>query len=69
MSDRIGFEINGGKDFYDMMERINIAKSWFLEKTNKMEKPFEWQIKKNPGSTSSIGNGKEDITSDIKEIF
>ena len=41
MSDRIGFEINGGKDFYDMMERINIAKSWFLEKTNKMDKPFE----------------------------
>ena len=41
MSDRIRFEINGGKDFYDMMERIDIFKSWFPEKTNKMDRPFE----------------------------
>ena len=41
MSDRSGFEINGEKTFYDTIERINIAKSWFLKKTNKMGKPFE----------------------------
>ena len=50
--------------------KINITKSWFFEKINKIDKPLARLIKKNreKNQINKIRNEKEDITIDNAEI-
>lgn len=53
----------------DTIERSNKAKSWFFEKTNKIDKPLERLIKKKSekAQITNISNEKGDITTDRTE--
>lgn len=50
----------------DKIERSNKAKSWFFEKTNKIDKPLVRLIKKKSekAQITNISNEKGDITTD-----
>ena len=50
----------------DNIERTNKAKSWFFEKTNKIDKPLVRLIKKKSekAQITNISNEKGDITTD-----
>ena len=53
-----------------MIQKINGSKSWFFEKTNKIDKPLTRLIKKKRERTqiSEIRNERIEITNDTKEI-
>ena len=54
----------------ETIAKINKAKSWFLEKINKVDKPLARRIKKQreKNQISKIRNGNGDITTDSTEI-
>ena len=53
-----------------MIAKINKTKSWFFEKTNKIDKPLPRQIKKKREKTqiNRIRNEKGEVTTDTAEI-
>lgn len=53
----------------ETIERSNRAKSWFLEKTNKIDKPLVRLIKKKSekAQITSISNEKGDIVTDYMQ--
>ena len=50
--------------------KINKTKSWFFEKTDKIDKPLARLIKKKreKNQTNKIRNGKGEVTTDNAEI-
>ena len=52
-----------------MVQNINESKSWFFEKTNKIEKPLTILIKKKERTQiNKIRDERGEITTDTKEI-
>ena len=66
---RIGAEINA-KETKETIAEINKAKSWFLEKINKIDKPLARLIKKQRemNQINKIRNENGEITTDNTEI-
>ena len=66
---KIGAEINA-KETKETIAKINKAKSWFLEKTNKIDKPLASLIKKQreKNQINKIRNENGEITTDNTEI-
>ena len=62
-------EING-KEMQEMIAKINKTKSWFFEKTNKIDRPLARLIKKKKEKTqiNRIRNEKGEVTTDTAEI-
>ena len=52
---KVRAEINA-KETKESIAKINKAKSWFLEKINKIDKPFASHIKKKKGEESNQQN-------------
>ena len=66
---KIRSEINE-KEIKEMIAKTNKTKSWFFEKTNKIDKPLARFIKKKREKTqiNRIRNEKGEITTDTAEI-
>ena len=66
---KIRAEINE-KETKETIAKINKAKSWFFEKTNKIDKPLARLIKKQreKNQINKIRNENGEITTDNKEI-
>ena len=66
---KIRAEINE-KETKETTAKINKAKSWFFEKTNKIDKPLARFIKKKRGENqiNKIRNENREITTDHTEI-
>ena len=62
-------EINA-KETKETIAKINIAKSWFFEKVNKIDKPLARLIKKTreKNQINKISNENGEITTDNTEI-
>ena len=54
----------------ETLVKINITKSWFFEKINKIEKPLARLIKRKieKNQTNKIRNEKGEVTTDSAEI-
>ena len=54
----------------ETLVKINITKSWFFEKINKIEKPLARLIKRKieKNQTNNIRNEKGEVTTDSAEI-
>ena len=66
---KIRAEINA-KETKETIAKINITKSWFFEKINKIDKPLARLIKKQreKNQINQIRNGNGEITTDNTEI-
>ena len=66
---KVRSEINE-KPMKEMIAKINKTKSWFFEKTNKIDKPLARLIKKKREKTqiNRIRNEKREVTTDTAEI-
>ena len=58
------------KQRFKKIEKIDVTKSWFFEKINKIDKPLARLIKKKRERTqiNTIRNEKGEVTTDTKEI-
>ena len=58
------------KEMKETIVKINKTKSWFFEKTDKIDKPLARLIKKKreKNQTKKIRNGKGEVTTDNAEI-
>ena len=66
---KIQAEINE-KEMNETIVKINKTKSWFFEKINKIDKPFDRLIKKKreKNQINKIRNEKGEVTTDNAEI-